>query len=296
MHALGFGSSQVGRSHECDTPASVLSLPCLTEPRIPVTGNSAEIDRLVRRESEHRLSLYALDAARLSLLAPTHIVTQAHCEVCAVSERDVAGALCDWQPPAGEEKPRIVSLSPEDLEGVLSSAVSLGAALGDAGAGEKAAREVRSRMNGISSKAKQARTRPRVAMIEWIEPLMVSGNWIPELVERAGGENLFGEKGKHSPELSFESLAAADPDVVVVIPCGFDLARTKTEMELAGTKQRFGSLRAAREGRLFAADGNRYFNRPGPSLATSLEILAEMLHPERLRFGHEGGAWERLHL
>jgi iron complex transport system substrate-binding protein len=133
-----------------------------------------------------------------------------------------------------------------------------------------------------------------VACIEWIDPLMAAGNWSPELVEMAGGVNLFGEAGKHSPWMSWEALVAADPDVIFISPCGFDIARTTEETDLLTGKPEWRELKAVKEDRVFVADGNQYFNRPGPRLVESLEILAELLHPELFNFGHEGKGWVRL--
>jgi len=153
---------------------------------------------------------------------------------------------------------------------------------------------MRRRMDEIAAKARTAQSRPTVACVEWIEPLMAAGNWSPELVEMAGGVNLFGEAGKHSPWMSWEALVAADPDVIFISPCGFDIARTMEETHLLTGKLEWQELKAAKEDRVFVADGNQYFNRPGPRLVESLEILAELLHPELFNFGYEGKGWARL--
>jgi iron complex transport system substrate-binding protein len=149
-------------------------------------------------------------------------------------------------------------------------------------------------MNAVAEQARALAPKPAVACIEWIEPLMAAGNWMPELVEMAGGVNLFGEAGKHSPWMTWEELLAKDPDVVVVLPCGFGLERTRQEMPHLARRPDWLRLRAAREGRVFLADGHQYFNRPGPRLADSLEILAEIFHPEAFHFGYEGTAWQRM--
>ena len=148
-------------------------------------------------------------------------------------------------------------------------------------------------MAAIEEKARSLATRPRVACIEWIDPLMAGGNWMPELIEMASGENLFGEAGKHSPWMTWEALAAADPDVIFLQPCGFDIPRTLEEMPLLEGHEGWGNLKSVREGGVVIADGNQYFNRPGPRLADSLEILAEVLHPQTFAFGHEGTGWVR---
>jgi iron complex transport system substrate-binding protein len=148
-------------------------------------------------------------------------------------------------------------------------------------------------MATIASRALALADRPRVACIEWVEPLMAAGNWVPELVEMAGGVNLFGQAGKHAPWMTWEQMRDADPDVIVLMPCGFDIGRTMQDVPLLEAKDGWASLKAVRRGRVFATDGNQYFNRPGPRLAESLEILAELLHPEAFAFGHEGGGWRR---
>jgi iron complex transport system substrate-binding protein len=170
--------------------------------------------------------------------------------------------------------------------------VTVADALGAAERGEALARRLADRIADVSERTLRIRPRPRVAAIEWTEPLMAAGNWMPELVALAGGKNVFGETGRHSPWLAWEALRAADPDVIVVLPCGFDLARTRREMAPLAAQPGFGELRAAREGRVFLADGSQYFNRPGPRLVESLEILAEMLHPGEFPAVHRGSGWE----
>jgi iron complex transport system substrate-binding protein len=149
-------------------------------------------------------------------------------------------------------------------------------------------------MAALSGKACALPVRPTVACVEWIDPLMAGGNWVPELVAMAGGINLFGEAGKHSPWLTWEELCRRDPGAIVVMPCGFDIARTRQEMPALAGRPGWRELRAVRQGRVYLADGNQFFNRPGPRLVESLEILAEVLHPEAFRFGHEGTGWQRL--
>ena len=148
-------------------------------------------------------------------------------------------------------------------------------------------------MASIEQRAAQTPRRPSVACIEWIDPLMAAGNWMPELVDMAGGRNTFGVAGQHSPWMKFEELAAQDPDVILLMPCGFSMERTAAEMRSLGERPEWPGLKAIRTGRVYLADGNQYFNRPGPRIADSLEILAEILHPEVFRFGHEGSGWRR---
>jgi iron complex transport system substrate-binding protein len=286
--ALGFGEDLVGRSHECDFPPSVKRLPTCTGPKFPVDGTSYEIDARVKALVQEGLSVYRVDAERLRELRPDVIVTQSQCDVCAVSLRDVEEAVGDWL----DSRPQIVSLEPNALEDVWSDIARVAAALGDAARGESLVQRLTERVREVAVEAARQPMRPRVACIEWIEPLMACGNWMPELVSLAGGTNLFGVAGKHSPWMTFEELVAADPDVIVVTPCGFDLRRTLQEMPALSGLARWSGLRAARERKVFVADGNQYFNRPGPRLVESLEILCELLHPEMRHFGHEGRGWQ----
>lgn len=288
--ALGFESQMVGRSHECDFPASVKSLPVCTSPKFEVEGLSYEIDERVKAILQEALSVYRVDADLLERLRPTHIITQSQCEVCAVSLKDVEEAVCQFT----SSRPVVVSLEPNALADVWSDIRRVAAALNAPERGEELVARLRRRMGEIEEKARTAQSRPTVACVEWIDPLMAAGNWSPELVEMAGGVNLFGEVGKHSPWMNWEALVAADPDVIFISPCGFDIARTMEETHLLTDKPEWRELKAAKEDRVFVADGNQYFNRPGPRLVESLEILAELLHPELFNFGYEGKGWVRL--
>lgn len=284
--ALGAESRLVGRSHECDFPPTVRALPEVTLPSFPTGGSSAEIDREVKTRLRDALSIYEVDRERVRALQPDVILTQTQCEVCAVSLADVQRALADQTGFTGE----IVSLAPNALRDLFEDIRRVARALELAPKGERLIAEMRGRMAAITrishrivEKEWDGRA-PRIAIIEWIEPLMAAGNWMPELVAAVAAENLFGEAGKHSPWMTWDELAAADPDVVVVAPCGFDLARTKREIGLLTENPAFRSLRAFREGRTALADGNQYFNRPGPRVVEALEILAEIVYPGKFRF------------
>ena len=285
--ALGFGDRLVGRSHECDFPPSVTVLPICSRPRIRIDASSSEIDASVKSIVSRGLSVYEIDEATLRALAPDFIVTQIQCEVCAVSERDVVQAVNDWLDGQCE----IVSLNPNRLEDVWADIIRVATALGNRRDGEAVVARLRERMAKIQGRAQASGQRPRVALIEWIEPLMAGGNWMPELVAMAGGENLFGTAGAHSPWLEHDALYTSDPDVIVVAPCGFDLARTRREMPALSQRPQWNALRAVADGRVYLTDGHHFFNRPGPRLAESLEILAELLHPESIPARHQCEAW-----
>jgi iron complex transport system substrate-binding protein len=288
--ALGFRQAMVARSHECDFPADVHDLPAVTETKIGLDAPSKVIDRDVKALIEHGLSVYKVDAPRLRALAPDVIVTQTQCEVCAVGPRDLDEALAQWT----GARPTIVSLAPNALADVWADIRRVAAALGASGHGEALVSELTARMTAVAARAGASSSKPTVACIEWIEPLMAAGNWVPELVEMAGGRNLFGQAGKHSPWLGWEEIVAADPDIVLVLPCGFDIPRTRAELGPLLSRPEWNRLNAVRERRVCLMDGNQYFNRPGPRLADSLEILAEIFHPEMFFFGHEGKGWVRL--
>jgi len=287
--ALDCGERLVGRSHECDQPPWVKRLPAVTAPRLDTAAPAREIDRSVRGLVAQALSVYTVDGPRLAALEPDLLVTQVQCEVCAVSLRDVEEAVLAYLP----SRPAIVSMRPDALAEVWSDMRAIAQALGVPERGVQLVTRLRSRMRGIAERAR-GRERPRVACIEWIEPLMAAGNWTPELIELAGGDDVLGKAGRHAGAIRFEELAAADPDAIWITPCGFDLARTRSEIAALAGRPGWPELRAVRAGRVFLGDGNALFNRPGPRVAETLECLAEGLHPDAFRFGHEGTGWERL--
>jgi iron complex transport system substrate-binding protein len=283
--ALGQLDSLVGRSHECDYPEAVLKLPACTRPRIPVNGSSAEIDRLVKEAARTSVSIYEVFDDVLERLAPTHILTQIQCEVCAVSLRDVEQAIARGM----KGNPRIVSLQPDSLAHIWQDFRRVAGALGIAARGEEVVAGLQARMRELAACA-PAGSAPRVACIEWMDPLMAAGNWTPELIEMAGGVNLFGEAGRHSPWMTWDELRAANPDVIVIAPCGFDIPRTEQEMACMTGLPGWSDLRAVRTGRIYLADGNRYFNRPGPRVVETLEILVSILKDQGPL-----GPWRRYH-
>jgi iron complex transport system substrate-binding protein len=256
----------VGRSHECDFPEQVRDLPVCTAPRFAVDGDSREIDRLVRQTLTESISVYHVFDDVLERLQPTHILTQIHCQVCAVSLRDVERSVASRL----ASRPCVVSLQPSSLAHVWEDIRRVAQSLDIERSGEALVARLQERMRTISTTAHASGTRPRIACIEWIEPLMAPGNWMPELVEMAAGENL--------PWATWEDLEAGDPDVILVMPCGFDLERAASEMYWLTDRPGWPNLRAVRNHRVFVTDGNQYFNRPGPRLVESLEILAAALH------------------
>jgi iron complex transport system substrate-binding protein len=285
--ALGFENQLVGRSHECDFPPGVKRLPQCTSPKFNVEGSSLQIDERVKSLVEDALSVYRVDPHILEELRPSHIITQSQCEVCAVSLKDVEQAVCQLT----TSRPKIVSLEPNSLGDVWNDIQRVGDALHASDRAQSLVDKLESRMDEVIQRTHWLATNPSVACIEWIDPLMAAGNWMPELVAMAGGVNLFGESGKHSPWMTWEELVRKDPDILFVSPCGFDVARTLEEMNLLAAKPEWKSLKAVVSNRVFVADGNQYFHRPGPRLAESLEILAEIIHPNVFHFGYEGTGW-----
>jgi iron complex transport system substrate-binding protein len=290
VFALGAGDQLVGRSHECDHPPGVLALPMCTAAKLETEAASGEIDRQAKALLQEAVSLYRIDTEKLRELRPDLIFTQAQCEVCAVSLPEVEEAVSRWL----GNRPQIISLSPTRLADVWEDFHRVAETLGLAQHGKEVVRGLKGRVVGIIEKTCVMKQPPSVACIEWIEPLMAAGNWVPELVELAGGRNLVGEAGKHSPWMNWEVLRQHDPEIIVCMPCGFSLQRTRAEMATLVQNPDWAKLRAVRNRRVYLADGNQYFNRPGPRLVESLEILAEICHPDRFNFGHRGEGWEKL--
>lgn len=282
--ALGQFDHLVGRSHECDYPPEVKALPICTRPRIDVSADSREIDAQVRHATAQALSIYDVFDDVLDRLQPTHIITQTQCEVCAVSLRDLEKSIASRL----RSRPRIVSLQPNSLADIWDDFRRVAQSLEVDS--EAVIAELKSRMQRTSQKAIASRRRPRVACIEWMEPLMAAGNWTPELVEMAGGINLFGEPGKHSPWMTWPQLVDSRPDIVIAMPCGFDLTRTSKEIHWITGNPAFRELTAT----LYLADGNSFFNRPGARVAESLAILAEILHPEIFEPKQMGMGWTKM--
>ena len=287
--ALGLGHRLVGRSHQCDFPPAVEALPVLSSTKVNLDGTSRDIDGRVNEIIAQGVSVYRVDADLLRALQPAVILTQTQCAICAVTPADLEEALSDWLGAAG---PVLVSLAPDDLGDVWGDIVRVGAALGAERRAHTVVAELQARLAAISEKTSGA-ARPTVAAIEWIDPLMAGGNWMPELIEIAGGTSLFAKAGQHSPWLDWEALIAADPEVILLLPCGFRIDQSLADLPLLAVQPGWAELTAVRRGRVFVIDGHHYFNRPGPRLVESAEMIAEILHPDRFDFGHQGVGWVR---
>jgi iron complex transport system substrate-binding protein len=283
--ALGLGERLVGRSHECEEPAWVRTLPQLSRPTFPIDGPSGEIDGHVRARLRAGAPLYEVDDALLTALAPDVVLTQTHCEVCAVSPGDLACGA-----PARLERRRVVALDGGTLETVLEGFQHVADALGASDAGRVLVARLRARVEAVAARVRGL-SAPTVACIEWIDPVFAMGNWGPELVALAGGRDVLGQAAARSTTTPWQAVLAADPDALVVAPCGFTLERTLKEMPTLAARPGWRELRAVRAGRVFAADGNTYFNRSGPSLFETPELLAELLHPTVFPPRHAETAW-----
>jgi iron complex transport system substrate-binding protein len=271
VDALGALDLLIGRSHECDYPPAVLPLPVCTKPLIDVNADSRAIDQQVRTSARNAISIYEVFDSVLEQLQPTHILTQVQCGVCAPSLRDVERSIARRLASA----PKIVALNPCSLADIWDDFRRVGHAL-DVDA-EPVISALQHRMRPF-----QPPHKPNVACIEWIEPLMVAGNWTPELIQLAGAIDVFGSGSVHSlglsREITWENLTEQDPDVIIVAPCGFDIARTRAEMHWLASRPHFDCLKAVQSNRLFLADGNRFFNRPGPRVAETVDMIRHMAH------------------
>jgi iron complex transport system substrate-binding protein len=275
--ALGAGQDLVGVSHECDHPPEVAGLPALTSSRLPGGGTSGELDRSVRELLRAALAIYDLDADLLAKLEPDLIVTQDLCEVCAVS----FGAVCAAVDQLAGRATTVVSLHPQRLDDIFGDIGRVAAALGRPEDGVALVAGLRGRLEEVERQAATAPERPRVVSIEWLDPVMLGGTWMPELIAAAGGIPLGVTAGERAPTLDLANLERLEPEVVVVKPCGYSVERTLAELELLARVLPWASWPAVRSGQVFVADGNAYFNRSGPRIVDSAELLAACLHPER---------------
>ncbi len=283
--AVGVTDGLVGRSHECDFPPFVGALPVCTSTKLEKGLTSRQIDDRVQEIVRQGLSVYAVDTPLLRALRPDVILTQSQCAVCAVTPADLEEALCAWTGVT----PALLSLAPDALGDVWEDLRRVGEAVGAADRAEAAVADLQARLAVIGADA-PVTGRPTVAAIEWIDPLMAAGNWVPELIEIAGGTPLFAAAGQHSPWLDWHSLAAADPDIIVLMPCGYQIPQTLGDLPPLIGHAGWRDLSAVRQGRVYVADGHHFFNRPGPRLVESAQILADIIRGA----GDHGMGWQRL--
>jgi iron complex transport system substrate-binding protein len=299
LYLLGLGPRVVGVSHECDYPRAIAGLPRLTRALVESAAASREIDEQVRTLATSGQALYEVDVVRLVELRPDLIVTQAQCDVCAVRYEDVALAVSNTPELAGTE---ILALNPRSIQDVLDDVVRVAQAVDDDAAIERArgfrsacASDLRARRERIAEMP--SNELPRVVCLEWIDPPMVAANWMPELVELAGGQCSLTRPGVHSSYADWRAIVDYDPQVIVIVPCGFGLKRAIAEAQVLGGFEGWNDLSAVRSGHVYAVDGNAYFNRSGPRLIDSLAILSHLCRPELFPPPHDEhavGAWRRL--
>ncbi len=270
LFALGLGPDLVGVTHECDYPPAARELPKVTRDRLPAGLSSAEIDAAVKERTLAGDSIYELDAQALHELAPDLIVTQALCSVCAVSYDDVRAIAEEI-----DTQPMVISLDPHTIGEVLGDARTLAQATDAKDAAVELVQETSARIDRIRLLTRTATRRPRVAALEWLDPPFTAGHWTPQLIEYAGGEDVFGFAGENSEERTWEEVAAMHPDIVIVMPCGYDAEIAYREAEMHRDE-----LAAIGAGEVVAVDASAYFSRPGPRLIDGLELLAHILHPE----------------
>lgn len=287
VSALGLADQLVGRSHECDFPETIGNLPICSTAKFISGSNSLQIDEQVKSILRDALSVYEVDEKRIAALQPDFIITQAQCDVCAVSLEEVNKALQNHT----STNTQVISLEPKNFNDILLDIERVAIELGVSKKGKQVVEELNERIDIIQHKLKFIDHKPSLVCIEWLEPLMTAGNWTPELVEIAGGFSLLAEAGKHSGYKKWEEILAANPDILFIMPCGFSIERTLSEIQILLSQPNFKELKAVKNNQVYVADGNQYFNRSGPRIVDSLEILAEIIHPKQFYFGYEGNGW-----
>ncbi|MBL4656864.1 MAG: cobalamin-binding protein [Flavobacteriales bacterium] len=284
--ALGLSGYLVGRSHECDYPVEVQLLPICSEPKYPSEGSSPEINRAVEEVLQDALSIYKVDIELIKSLQPTHIITQSQCEVCAVSTDELQEALDNY---INDQVITVVDLNPESMDHIYNDIHRIAEALSVNREGERVVEEMKLGFSELKLKTSDL-YKPSVAHVEWIEPIMVAGHWTYDLIDMAGGLNTFPDENKRW--IDFEELLKVNPEKLVIAPCGFSIEKTLSEMHFLTEKNGWDTLNVVVHGEVYISDGNQYFNRSGPRLTDSAEILAEIFHPQ-LGNGHEGAGWIR---
>jgi iron complex transport system substrate-binding protein len=278
LYLLGLDECVVGVSHECDYPPQIAGLPRLTRSLVESAASSRDIDDQVRTLAGQQSALYTIDAELLASLAPNLIITQAQCDVCAVRYEDVVSVV---RTSPALKNAHVLALNPTRLADVLNDIRRIGAAAGVEQKANDVVHALTSRVNAVRQITSQIsiEERPRVACLEWIDPPMLAANWTPELVAWAGGNDGLPIDGRHSSYADWDAIARFDPEIIVILPCGFDVERAVVEAQVLPALPQWNSLAAVRNGWVYAADGNAYFNRSGPRLVDSLEILSRLFHP-----------------
>ncbi len=273
VYALGLGAELVGVSHDCDWPLEVRGKPVLSQGIIAGELSSAEIDQFVRERLHNGLSLYHLDQMELRRLRPDLILTQELCEVCAPSFSEVRAAARIL-----DAEPEIISLEPTSLTGILDNIRTVGEATKREERASELTSQLQTRIDQVASRAENLADHPRVVCLEWLDPLFLAGHWVPEMVELAGAETL-GDVGEPSAEIDWATICHYNPDILILMPCGFHPRRAFRELFLLAEREGWSELRAVKNGGVYIVDGSAYFNRPGPRVVIGLEALATIIHP-----------------
>lgn len=274
LFALGLDEEIVGVSHECDFPPRARTKPVVIHSRLPHDALPSEIDRLVREYVSRGESLYAVDAAALERLAPDLIVTQDLCHVCAASPDDLAAALAQF-----DLRPQVLCLNPQDLGDVWRDILWVGEETGLVPQAEALLRQIGAKLGQIEGLIADTSERPRVAFLEWLDPFYVGGHWVPEMIHRAGGEDVLGSPRTPSFRVHLEDIVAAAPDVMFISQCGYGAEQAREEYRAMSFPDEWNAIPAVRNGRLYAVEASSYFSRPGPRLITGLETLVKVVHP-----------------
>ena len=286
VYALGCEDQLVGRSHECDYPPEVMTLPICTKPKFNVDGSSIEVDRQVKSILQNALSVYYINEDLLKELKPDIILTQSQCEVCAVSEKDVKSVVENIT----GINPDIISVEPNSVKDIFKDIKIIAEALDVVDKGADLIDFMKNRIRSLK-KSYDDKSELTVAAIEWIDPLMAAGNWVPELIEIAGGVNLFGEAGKHSPWMEYKDLIEKDPHTIIIMPCGYNIQKSIIEIDSLIKQKDWKEINAVQNDKVYITDGNQFFNRPGPRIIESLEILIEIFHNDKTDFKHIDSGW-----
>jgi iron complex transport system substrate-binding protein len=274
LFALGLDHEVVGVSHECDFPPRVRTKPVVIHSRMPHDASPAEIDALVREYVHRGESLYAVDAEVLEALAPDLIITQDLCHVCAASPDDLATALARF-----DRRPEVLSLNPRDLGDVWRDILWVGEESCRGSQAEALLKQIGARLGALEQQLPQSADRPRVAFLEWLQPFYVGGHWVPEMIHRAGGEDVLGKVRTPSFRVHLQDVVEAEPEILLIAPCGYSAQQARDEYRAMEFPARWNTIPAVRNGRVYALEANSYFSRPGPRLITGMEALAKLFHP-----------------
>ncbi len=285
--ALGLQENLVGRSHECDYPSGVTQLPICSRPKFQPDGTSYEIDKKIKAIVQEGLSVYRIDGQKLTSLQPDIIVTQSQCDVCAVSTQELNKALQKFT----GKTPTIVDQQPHSLDHIFKDIERIAYALSVPDRGQQLIQSLTSTLQQLEKQTQSLSPQPKVACLEWLSPLMTAGNWMPTLIEKAGGQNQLSTPNKHSGYTSWSSLIENDPDILLLSPCGFTINQTLDNLRDLTERKGWEQLTAVQNKQVYITDGHHYFNRPGPRLVDSVKMMAEIFYPGQFDFGFKGKGW-----